>query len=294
LAISISYNGAFEEPWFWDLYGADIFCYSFYLDKYNQLGNPADLQQSQACQAKIPPSILTEWVWRRTRNFNITQNILYLQAKSISKNPSNSLFEVIYITQDDNAEFGFNIREAANLRQITSNLNLNSSVRIYPGADEVGFTMLAKLATIQQKHQPTIRLVFRDPSTVDRIPNYEGQPMIDTLMDQVAAAGGIPEQPGRSGATKSDLILLVNNFSEQHQIEAPNQPMTNRSIADYSMFDEFVNDPAGRVLGFADNRYSNGADIFLVSYIESKAPKLNMDRIAYAGALSAAISVSRG
>lgn len=118
--------------------------------------------------------------------------------------------------------------------------------------------------------------------------------MIDTLLDQIEAAGGSAERPQPSPASslrmsarvaqgKSDLILLVNNFSEEHQIEAPNQPMVNRSIADYSMFDEYVTDVSGRVLGFADNRYSNGADIYFVRYIESKAPQLGMNRIAYAG-----------
>jgi len=29
-----SYNGDFEEPWFWANYGEDIFTYSFYTDKY--------------------------------------------------------------------------------------------------------------------------------------------------------------------------------------------------------------------------------------------------------------------
>jgi len=30
-----SYNGDFEEPWFWANYGEDIFNYSFFTDKYS-------------------------------------------------------------------------------------------------------------------------------------------------------------------------------------------------------------------------------------------------------------------
>lgn len=126
------------------------------------------------CEAKVPAAIITEWVWRRNRNFNVTQTVLYHQAKSLAVDPANPLFDAIYITQDDNAEFGFNIREAANLRLLTAKLNLTDRVLIYPGADEVGFTMLAKMSTMIKNYRPTLKLVFRDPTAINRIPNYEG------------------------------------------------------------------------------------------------------------------------
>jgi hypothetical protein len=45
------------------------------------------------------------------------------------------------------------------------------------------------------------------------------------------------------------------------QLEAPNQPMANRSVKDYAMFTPFICPAHSGPLGFADNRYSNGADM---------------------------------
>lgn len=127
--------------------------------------------------------------------------------------------------QDDNALYGFNIHEALDIKQLVANNSaLQPLVKVYPGADEVGLSMLSRLtvdvmaelhefeagdATLTPAQradgvwlppamrlglQPPLNLVFRDPSNTSLylIPNYEGQPMIFTLMDQIAAAGGVP------------------------------------------------------------------------------------------------------
>ena len=78
-------------------------------------------------------------------------------------------------------------------------------------------------------------------------------------MSQIAAAGGLASN------TSGDAVLLVNDFNETHQLEAPNQPIAGRSIADYSMFTPYICpfDATKQVIGFADNRYSNGADVYV-------------------------------
>lgn len=42
----------------------------------------------------------------------------------------------------------------------------------------VGLTMLAQSSVRKEGKSPQIKLVFRDPATINLIPNYEGQPMI--------------------------------------------------------------------------------------------------------------------
>jgi hypothetical protein len=173
-------------------------------------------------------------------------------------------------------------------------------VKVYPGADEVGLSMLSKLtvSTMAAIHEardtdtfqdiqlpdlapPGLTLVFRDPnnSSLYLIPNYEGQPMIYTLLDQIAAAGGVPIPnnwtapsiaayedsrghafPRYYGTPLPNVTLLVNNFNDTPQIEAPNQP-PGRSVNDYSMFTPWACGGAAQqtsILSFVDNRYSNG------------------------------------
>jgi hypothetical protein len=181
--------------------------------------------QAEAAEAQIPANILQGWLWVRQRNFNATMLLLQLQSESVAQ--GKPLFNSIYITQDDNAEYGFNIAEATQLKAYVVQQNLTAFVKIYPGADEVGLTMLALTTTGvaasharrsasdngEESHSPavsqtrmpvmaaepaadgpTLSLVFRKPdnTSIYLIPNYEGQPMIYTLLDQIAAAGAIP------------------------------------------------------------------------------------------------------
>jgi len=111
--------------------------------------------------------------------------------------------------------------------------------------------------------------------------------MIDTLQDQIAAAGGtwtiVPKGKPAPPCTSRDILLLVNNFSTKKQLEAPDQPL-NGTKQDFKDFEMFLNDQKC-LIGFADNRYSNGADIFFVEWIfdTKNTFSLTSDRFCYAG-----------
>lgn len=125
-----AYNGDFEEPWYWANYGFSLFNYSFFFDKYGQLGDPTDLARAEAAKSQVPNNAVEEFLWRRERNYNVTS---YL----VNEISSSKLFSFFYITMDDNAEYGFNIRESFKLKALVSDLGLENKIPIYPGADEV-------------------------------------------------------------------------------------------------------------------------------------------------------------
>ncbi|ELR22454.1 uncharacterized protein ACA1_255750 [Acanthamoeba castellanii str. Neff] len=278
-----AYNSGFEDQWYWAYYGRDLFQFSYFMDKYDTLRQPADLATAQSYRSKVPPAVVEDWLWRRSRNFNVTKAIIEQQFLW-KKQHNQRLFEKLYVTQDDNAEYGFNIAEAEKLKALVRQYGLEEDIYIYPGADEVGLTMLAQSSVRKEGKSPRIKLVFRDPATINLIPNYEGQPMIQTLEDQIKAAGGSLTNDTEAAS----VILLVNNFSHQPQTEAPHQPL-NRSIAEYAVFDAYLAAAMRNprvVVGFADNRYSNGADVVLIRYMESQhssASHIPMSKFAYAG-----------
>ena len=322
-----SYNTApnVEDVWYWEFHGADLFEYSFFTSKYAQTHNASDLAQAQAAEARVPADIVADWLWRRARNFNVTVALL----ERAGATPG--LLRSLYITQDDNALFGFNIDEAAALRALAQQLGLlGSVVRIYPGADEVGLSMLGRLAseTMQEAAASCaqrscggavpaagpleIDVVFRraDNASLYLVPNYEGQPMIATLREQIAAAGATaPGLPGAEAQRRSDggrgsgrgVVLLVNNFGtdEFPQKEASEQTTEGRSTADYAVFSPYICGAGGvgNVVSLVSNRYSNGADVLVVQYLEELADRadcasapptsnvrgLGLDRLAFAG-----------
>lgn len=133
-----AYNGDFEEPWYWANYGYDLFSYSFFLDKFNHTQNQSDLNSALYYESLVPPHAVSEFVWRRHRNFNVSVAMLGLQNAS-----GQALFDHLYITQDDNAQYGFNIEEANALRALVAQDSLQATVAIYPGACARGFLVFS-------------------------------------------------------------------------------------------------------------------------------------------------------
>ena len=313
-----------EDVYYWASFGEDLFTFSYFSAKYAQTHNASDLAAAQAAEAKVPADIVADYLWRRARNYNVTAALVERAAASPG------LLQSLYITQDDNALYGLNIDEAMRLRALADSLGLGDLVRIYPGADEVGLSMLARLvsdtmgeaaaasvagveSTSGGSGAVDLEVVFRraDNASLFLVPNYEGQPMIFTLRDQIAAAGAAaPVLEGRQRRAPAGMrdsggplhaVLLVNNFGpdEFPQIEAPDQTTAGRSVEDYAVFTPFVcgDDNVLSVLSMADNRYSNGADVVAVQYLESRAARpecaappptsnsrgLGLDRTAFAG-----------
>lgn len=280
-----AYNGDFEEPWYWADYGYDIFSYSFYTDKYNQQQNISDKETAQFYESKIPKDALSEFLWRRSRNHNITLQMTDLMRLSKSKS-SHSPFQFLFITLDDNAEFGFNIREAADISAMVSLHGLSESIPIYPGADEVQMIQLSRYATRYVDRKVQLGIVYRDQSAANSIPNYEGQAMSATLSQQIAASGATWQVlESASSNAFYDALLLVNNFSGEQQLEASQQPMDG-STNDFSVFAPYIAKQQQRPVGFCDNRYSNGADASFVQFMNdqmSRDGQAGMKALTYAG-----------
>jgi len=280
-----AYSLNFEEPDYWGTYGLNLYQYSFYQDRFNQLHNISDLVQAQKWLNTVPKDIVNNFLWRRARNHNVSVEMLNYQHNS-------SVFEQLYITLDDNAEYGFNIRESQELKDLVSQYKLDNSVHIYPGADEVGLTMLSKVSldSFAPSTPSRFLVIYRNTSTQNLIPNYEGQPMNLTILEQIKGAGGILANGSRPD--DYDILLLVNNFDTVPQTEAPNQPPVNtRSFGEFDVFIPYIQGAVqnNKIVGFADNRYSNGGDQLLYHWIcKIAAPGaagslISLGQLTYAG-----------
>ena len=62
---------------------------------------------------QIPEDVFSDFINRRQRNHNILKELLKRLARTRDK--GNSLFSKLYITLDDNAQYGLNIAEADEL-----------------------------------------------------------------------------------------------------------------------------------------------------------------------------------
>ena len=281
-----AYNGDFEEPWYWALWGADLYQYSFYLSRYRALGNESDATKANSIKAQIPPNVVDQFLWRRGRNFNVTQ---YLLQRGL---PSN-VFNTMLITEDDSGTYGLNVDEATKLKDDIRTLKVPSTqARVYPGADEVGLVLLSRVVTAATHYNqrkrvaepPCVRVVYRLPGSKQLIPNYESQPMENTVTDQLIAAG-LSECAGSSTSEDDSFFTLaVNNFLAEPQFEAPQQLQPDVPVANFTPFDDILSSCGQKVVSFADSRFSNGGDLSLLSWLQALRPDQTLPcNITYAG-----------
>ena len=102
---------------------------------------------------------------------------------------------------------------------------------------------------------------YRNDSSIDDIPAFEGQPMNLTLKQQIQAAGGSII----NDLNDADILLAVNNFNGS-QIEAANQPKNADSSVWWFKFEPLIKNAVSqnKTIGFCDNRYANGGDAALI------------------------------
>jgi len=298
----------FEDPWYWAVHGRDLFEFSFLSSLAAVTGNATIRAEAQRYRSLVPPSVVNDWLWRRSRNANVTASFLARvpgrpAAPLPPLWPASSAFPALFVTLDDAAQYGFDVDEAnATRAQAAAKGLLGPVVRVYPGADEVGLVTFARVlsdaARLAGQPAPLVGLSFRNASSASLIPNYESQPMLATALDNLAAAGANVAPWNGSAATLPphgapagwEALVLVSNFDAEPQQEAPLQPEggtqpPNGGFAGLQ----------GPLCGWevpvavADTRLSNGADAALVAWLlrtasaSCPAALSGMRRFAYAG-----------
>ena len=124
--------------------------------------------------------------------------------------------------------------------------------------------IFSKYSTVKENKVPNLFPVYRNDSSINEIPAFEGQPMNLTLKQQIQAAGGLLSKE----YSNADILLAVNNFNGS-QIEAANQPKDPDSSVWWFKFEPIIKKAVEdkKSIGFCDNRYANGGDAALIKYV---------------------------
>ena len=205
-----------EEKEYWSEYGKKIFEYSF---EFHKTGIEPNLD--------IPKNILEDYVKTRTRNFEINKRLLQFEK--------DGLFEFLIFSKDDCAQYGFNVMEANELKNMGANIKT--------GADEIPLTLLARAL----KKEIKIFVEYIEPENIDLISNYEDVSIKKSVEGQLELAGFNQVLD----SDKADIILIVNNFKikqGEHVMSWDTEP-----------FNKAFNMP-NKSFAIADVRFANGAD----------------------------------
>lgn len=270
--ISNADNNQEEKP-YWDRYGRAMFRLSQLTDAVDRHHLPEDEQALQDVRERIPGDLIEDYLATRARNHALNLSMIEWAADGI--------FDYLAITQDDANPIGFPAMEQRALSLRIADLGAYDRVAIYPGADEVATSLIARLVCSVQGLRPRIWPRYssiRGPLIVAR---YEDRPLAETVKGQILAAGGLVAD----GVGEADIVLMVNTPAEAQAealdgIDYAAVHTTGRNL------DEFVAgirdyQARGIPVALADVAYSNGADPALLPQVLQLTSAL--DFLAFAG-----------
>lgn len=258
------YSSNDEEPDYYGEYGAKIFRYGWLIDqKKREVLSPAELNELETIKKTVPQTYIYDYEQRRAANLKINMaNMTLVKSKVI---------DYLAIPQDDSAPYGYTAMDQTVVYSAIKQNRLQNRVGTYPGADETGYTLLARAVQIVNKRQYKIYPFFASAVGQLQIPLYEDRPMVESVKSHILSAGA---EIAATPAT-ADIILAVNTPGKK-MIEAREQ-LTNPDVT-YDTFRNlraFVSEisgylATGKLVAVADSAYANGGDLELISMLDEQ------------------------
>lgn len=256
-----SYSSSDEEPNYYDQYGAEIFKRKYLQDKLSREGLSKEEQETYASlENSVPADILKDYESRR--EFNLTVN------KEVVKLRSEGIIDFMVIPQDDSSPYGYTALDQKTVIEMIDELGLSFDIDIYPGADEVGVTLLARAYNDFSGQTPKVYPVYSSTLGPQIIPLYEDRPMHESVKAHIRAAGG--EMCDTS--EEADYILAINSPGKIMQ-EAAQQANRDITYSSFRHLQHFVSKikaylEVGKKVVIADSAYANGGELQLVKYLD--------------------------
>lgn len=263
-----SYSSADEEPDYYETCGREIFLTG--QAKHKQaLGVISEAEAAQLLQTyeeKTGP-YLADFEQRRQRNRNILEAIL---------TEYRDCFEALVIPQDDSSAYGYTTVDREHLKQVVAESGLGE-VPMYPGADEVGMSLLARAACALMEKTPRVKLVFAHEDAPKMVPLYEDRPVGQTIPVLLRTSGCHIQEAG-----EPDFTLYLN-YPACKPVEVWQEPSEGYAMRDLEGFCDWIaaDVKEGKLAAIADGAYCNGGDAELVSLLSRRIALTSL--AAYAG-----------
>lgn len=257
------YSSADEEPDYYEDCGLEIFWTGQCKHKL-ALGliSPEEGARTLGQLAEKTGPYLADFEQRRRVNLEVLKALLTEYF---------DLFDAFVIPQDDSAPYGYTTMDREALQGPGF-----PRVPMYPGADEVGMSLMSRAVCELEGRHPRVCCHFPHPDAPKVIPLYEDRPVGKTLPVQLQVAGC-------TEARESGDIDLYLNYPAGDPVEIWQEPTAGYALRDLPAFCERIlqSVKSGRVTALADGAYCNGGDRELLQML-AKSVELT-DLGAYAG-----------
>ncbi|WP_164667741.1 DUF4127 family protein [Virgibacillus doumboii] len=257
------YSSSDEEPGYYEDWGREIFLQAFLMDKemHEDLSRD-EMDQLNEIQTRLPKKYVEDYEKRRNFNLAINKRVLDLINEGV--------LTFLAIPQDDSAEYGYTALDQKVVTDKREQLSLYNRVQIYPGADEVGATLLARVYNDLKGHQPKIYPIWSSTLGPQLIPMYEDRPFAESMKAHILAAGC--EMANDSDS--ADLILAYNTPGRvmQESWDQSKKDITYSSFRNMLMFVSQIKSyiQVGKKVIVADSAYANGGDFELITLMDEE------------------------
>ena len=256
------YNSSDEEPDYYEEYGVDIYSYSALVDKKERQG---ELSCEEECELKtitkrLPKAHLDDYSSRRKKNLEVNKRVIELANEGV--------IEFLAIPQDDSAPYGFTAMDQKEVVAHICKLRVQKRVHMYPGADEVGCTLLARYFSTLHQKQFKIYPLFSSVNSKTIIPLYEDRPLYESLKAHITAANGILVDAIES----CDFVLAINTAGQVLQ-EAWDDEHKDITYSSFRNLREFTSQIGyaylqGKGVCVADVAFANGGESELIYLLD--------------------------
>lgn len=248
------YNSNDEEPDYYQTYGSNLFFRKYLEDKERRVG----LTEDEKAEYTEAVNHLPDWVvadYEQRRAFNLKVN------KAMIKLVKLNIIDFLVIPQDDSAEYGYTAIDQKVVSQEIQANHLERQILVYPGSDEVGATLVARMYNMLTNQQPKLYIEWSSTLGPTLIPNYEDRPMNETLKKHVLAVGASIVDT----LSEADALLAYNvpgKVMQESWDQWTDKDQTYNSFRDlitfYNKMEEAIQ--SGKKVALVDSAYSNGGD----------------------------------
>ena len=247
-----------EEKPYYGVHGAALRAFSEAFDRHARHPDEAHARRLRAAEAAVPGDVLADWLATRERNHRLHLGALELLAEGV--------LEHLAVTLDDTTPYGLAAHDRRRLEARADALGAWPRFDLYPGADEVPATLLAR--ALAPGGRVAVRLSAALGAAATTI--YEDRPL-GALVDAHLRAAGARRA---DAAAEADWVLAVNGPATAQARAQPDHATVDTPARDLPGFvDAVARDlAAGRRVALADAAYPNGAERRLLRLLEGRVP----------------------
>ena len=256
------YTDNSEEPDYYGECGFEIFQYGQNEHKFKDGKITEEEYLAEKARLSVVEPYLEDYLTRRACNLNLLMQSLNLVGAEIDE---------FVILQDDSNPCGYTAMDQAKVRALINEQNLK--VDVYPGADEGGMSLLARVVCSIEGYAPKICPVYPKEESKYVIPLFEDREVYKSIAAQIKSAGAVLCEDEK----QADILLFCNlPLGNTHNID--NLGGKIYEDRDMPAFLKKMKKATaeGRGVAFADIAYCNGGEVEFTKIVSKEIGLLEL------------------